>query len=329
MHGFLVELKFCDELPKSMWIIWGGVMDNISEELMGNIKTVTDNIISLIESGEPLPWESGFFVGKYGPYNLRSNEPYSLINSFYLNIVILNEKYSTPAFLTKKQASLLGGRVKDKEVPYLIIQHFSTGKKKNREEEELYYRYIGSKTCEVYNADQCEGLRKEPRPLASPIKRPFIKQFSRIEEADLFIRTINPTIKHRRMRGAKAFYDPTEDYIGIPFNPSTFRMPNSWYSTLFHELTHWTGHHSRCYRNQENYKGSEGFAKEELVAEFGAAILCDRFGVDYNLKYHASYIQHFHTLLKSEPHALIEAVFSAQKAIRYLDRVIKKATKRK
>lgn len=56
-----------------------------------------------------------------------------------------------------------------------------------------------------------------------------------------------------------------------------------YYATLFHELTHATGHHSRL--NREGIEqmagfGSPTYSREELIAEMGSAFLCGQTGID-------------------------------------------------
>jgi antirestriction protein ArdC len=91
-----------------------------------------------------------------------------------------------------------------------------------------------------------------------------------------------PEIKHGLDR---AFYSPSGDFVGIP-SPGQFKSGEDYYSVLFHELTHATGHESRL--NRKGVGGADGewsafgstpYAKEELVAEMGAAFLCGHAGI--------------------------------------------------
>ena len=85
--------------------------------------------------------------------------------------------------------------------------------------------------------------------------------------------------------GEHASYSPVADRVNMP-HPAIFETGQHYYSVLFHELTHSTGHASRL--NRKDVAGSDGewsafgstpYAKEELVAEMGAAFLCGQAGI--------------------------------------------------
>jgi antirestriction protein ArdC len=120
---------------------------------------------------------------------------------------------------------------------------------------------------------------------------------------------------------AKAFYSPSGDFVGMPAL-AEFKTAEDYYSVLFHELTHSTGHQSRL--NRKGVSGSEGnwsafgstpYAKEELVAEMGAAFLCGEVGIsertiDNSAAYVASWLQR----LKDDAKLVVQAAAQAQKA---------------
>ena len=83
--------------------------------------------------------------------------------------------------------------------------------------------------------------------------------------------------------------------------------------TALHELTHWTGHESRCKRDLSGAFGSSKYAFEELVAEMGSAFLCAEFGIAARLQ-HASYIANWIKVLKNDKRAIFRASSGAQKA---------------
>ena len=91
-------------------------------------------------------------------------------------------------------------------------------------------------------------------------------------------------------------------------------------STILHEFTHWTGHPSRLNRDMKGSFGSEDYAKEELVAELGSAILCQSLGLSIDGLQHNEYIGAWIKKLK-EPSGyqyLFRASAKAQKAVDYL-----------
>jgi antirestriction protein ArdC len=97
----------------------------------------------------------------------------------------------------------------------------------------------------------------------------------------------------------------------------TFMGADHFYSTIFHEVCHWTAHASRLDRDLKNRFGSRNYAGEELVAELGAAFLCAEFGFDGDLR-HAGYISHWIELLRADKRAFFTACSQASKAADYL-----------
>jgi len=100
--------------------------------------------------------------------------------------------------------------------------------------------------------------------------------------------------------------------------PEAFTSLDAYSATALHELTHWTGHESRCKREFGKRFGDQAYAAEELVAEIGSAFLCAFLGINSSLEHHASYVQHWRQLLKSDPRAIITAAGKAQAAADYV-----------
>ena len=91
------------------------------------------------------------------------------------------------------------------------------------------------------------------------------------------------------------------------------------YSTVAHELIHWTGHHTRLDRTFGKRFGDHTYAAEELVAELGAAFSCARLGLTNNPRDdHAKYLAHWLKVLKADPKALFTTAAAAQRAVTYL-----------
>ena len=146
----------------------------------------------------------------------------------------------------------------------------------------------------VFNIDQCEGLPEtagKPMRVRNPDTRDAL--------ADQFLRSTRADI---REDFAEAYYIPSRDFISMPAF-GAFKGADHFYGTLFHELTHWTGHKSRLDRDLKNRFGSRNYGAEELIAELGAAFLCAEFGFDGDLR-HAGYIEHWIELLKADKRAL-------------------------
>lgn len=146
--------------------------------------------------------------------------------------------------------------------------------------------------------------------------------FSSIEEAQRIVDGMSqrPDIKTGE---ARAYYSPSLDYINMPRN-ELFHSDEEFYSTLFHELTHSTGHASRLNRapvTKSAYFGSSDYSKEELVAEMGASFLCAEAGiVATTIDNSAAYIKGWIAALKSKDNRglVIQAAAAAQKAADFI-----------
>jgi antirestriction protein ArdC len=105
----------------------------------------------------------------------------------------------------------------------------------------------------------------------------------------------------------------------MPIKGAFTNVPN-YYSTLFHELTHWTGHVSRLDRlSKVAHFGNEEYSKEELVAEMGAAFLCAHTGIQNETESQsASYLASWIKVLKGDSKLALQAASSAQKATDYI-----------
>jgi len=120
--------------------------------------------------------------------------------------------------------------------------------------------------------------------------------------------------------GDAAFYAPSVDRIQLP-NKGTFNSEANYYATAFHELVHWTGAKHRLDRNLEKGRfGNPAYAFEELVAEMGAAFLCQDYGIQGELR-HAGYIQSWLKALRDDSKAVFKAAALAQKAADYLNQL--------
>jgi hypothetical protein len=131
--------------------------------------------------------------------------------------------------------------------------------------------------------------------------------------ADQFLLSTGADIREGH---GEAYYVPSRDFISMPAFEA-FKGADQFYNVAFHELSHWTGHRSRLYRDLKNRFGSRNYAGEELVAELGAAFLCAEFGFDSDLR-HAGYIEHWIELLKADKRAFFTACSQASKAADYL-----------
>ena len=163
----------------------------------------------------------------------------------------------------------------------------------------------------LFNVDQCDGLPIET------IESPPGAQ-SQLVESDAYQAIDALLASHSvevRFGGNDAFYDRHSDFIGMPERAA--HLPgDAYYSTLLHELTHWTGHPTRLNRPGIADIGSAE-AHEELIAEIGSAFLCAEFGIRNHLR-HEGLVLRWVRELGEDPKAMFKASSLAWKARCYL-----------
>jgi len=168
----------------------------------------------------------------------------------------------------------------------------------------------------VFNLDQCAGIPEDKIPVLEEKTR----EFNPIEEAEKIVAgyTRRPKIEHVESR---AYYRPASDLVNMP-KKELFKSDAEYYSTLFHELTHSTGHETRLNRSgitDLQGFGSHSYSKEELCAEFGAAYLCGESGiVDRTIENSSAYIQGWLKRLRSDKKFLVQAAAQGQKAVDFI-----------
>ncbi len=269
---------------------------------------VNKRITELLEEGT-VPWRKPW-LSTEGPRNLISKKPYRGINSFLLNA----SPYESDYWLTYKQTSDRGGQVRKGEKSTLVV----FWKWLDRKESEGVVESDGQERTgkipllryyNVFNLDQVDGIAPPQEPV---ITNPFTP----IEQAELIIENMKckPRIQYG---GNRAAYSPSFDLVKLP-NREAFKSPEEFYNTAYHELSHATGHLSRLGRKgilEPSYFGSHDYSQEELVAEFGASMLCGVSGIELQtIENSAAYIQGWLKVLKNDKKLLVHAAAQAQKS---------------
>lgn len=262
---------------------------------------ITDRVIALLEKGT-VPWQRPWQGGNQLPQNLISRKPYRGVNAFLLHAMA----YESPFWLTFNQAQALGGHVRkgEKSCPVVFWKWLDVEEAGNDKRRVPMLRYYSA-----FNVAQCEGI---DAPKSEIVTRPH----DPIAAAESIV-TGMPKRPEIKLGLEKAFYSPLADFVGMP-RPESFRTGEDYYSVLFHELTHSTGHESRLARkNLSEWQGfgSASYSKEELVAEMGAAFLCGHAGiVERTIDNSAAYVQSWLARLKNDSRLVVQAAAQAQKA---------------
>jgi antirestriction protein ArdC len=268
---------------------------------------VTDRIVSLLESGVA-PWRKTWKAVDV-PRSMSTGKPYKGLNVFMLMGTAMLEGYSSPFWGTFKAVKERGGNVRKGEKSTLVVfwKFIETKDKDTGEDRKIpFLRYFN-----VFNADQCDGLTGlgiEGNPASA----------NPIESAEALFESM-PKRPEVRFGGDRAFYSPGLDIVGLPLR-SSFDSAEAFYSTAFHELIHSTGHSARLNRPLEGVSfGDEGYSKEELIAEMGAAFLCAQAGIERETEDNAaSYLAGWISVLKGDPKMIVTAAGAAQKAADYV-----------
>ncbi|WP_419208241.1 ArdC family protein (plasmid) [Photobacterium leiognathi subsp. mandapamensis] len=271
---------------------------------------VTDRIISALENGvKPwaCPWDKTQQCDML-PVNFKTKAQYSGVNILLLWSETVEKGYSSPYWLTYKQAAELGGNVIKGQKGTAII-YYKLWEKKKRGRGGGKIPMLKSFT--VFNLDQIENIEKP----AVTVNEERIKnnELEIMPHVDNAILNTGAVINHL---GVRAFYSPSQDTITMPTH-DRFQSSSDYYATLLHELTHWTAHKSRLDRNLKGNFGSKDYAFEELVAELGAAFCCADLGVFGDVQ-HESYIASWLKALNNDKKYIFKAASLASKAHKFL-----------
>ncbi len=276
-------------------------------------EVITSRIIEKLEAGT-VPWHKPW-TGDGMPKNLITKKEYRGVNVFILSA----SGYESPYWVSYKQAQELGGSVRkgEKGTP-VVFWKWLTAKKENDETDEKNFPMLRYYT--VFHVSQCDGIDEKKIPALA--KR--YNEFERLEACEAITAAMpkRPEIHHKEQR---AYYSPTFDYVNMP-RPETFDHTEEYYSTLFHELTHSTGHTSRvnrkgidCPDGSWSSFGSAPYAKEELVAEMGAAFLCGVCQIENKtIDNSAAYIKSWLRRFKDDKKMVIMAAAQAKKAADFI-----------
>jgi antirestriction protein ArdC len=258
------------------------------------------------------PWQSE--SGSMLPLNLSSGRHYRGINVLLLTMQAMQCGYAHNRWMTYQQARALGAQVRKgesgTEVVFFKMHEFGAGAgdepSADRESDRKVIPLIRSFT--VFNAAQINDLPQALIPTPMPVH-----QWQACETAEAILATSGAEIRYG---GSRAYYSPSGDHIQLP-NRADFSTAADFSRVALHELTHWTGHTSRCNRVLSARAHIEAYAFEELIAELGSAFLTDHCGLPGALQ-HASYIESWLKALRNDKRLIFTAAAQAQKAADFL-----------
>ncbi len=275
--------------------------------------TITNQILADMEKGI-LPWNRSWNGSSSLPLRW-TGESYSGINILMLWATSMCKGYSAPTWMTFNQALELGAAVRKGEKGTTVVYAGALLKSEDAgqgDEDARMIHYL--KRYTVFNVAQIDGL-PERFHQAGTVQE-FNNPDARNAAADAFFTATGAQIE---TKGHQPAYFPAADKIEMPAF-ADFKTAEDYYSTLSHELTHWTGHTSRLARAIKSHRDSiQDYAKEELVAELGAAFLCAELGISSEPRAdHAAYLQNWIQALKNDKKFIFSAASQASRAMDYL-----------
>ncbi len=277
---------------------------------------VTNKIVADLENGNRtwlMPWNAEHLSERITKPLRHNGQAYQGMNIILLWAASVEQGYSSNIWMTFKQAKELNAHVRKGSKGETVVYANTLTKTEeldNGEEVDVTIPYMKGYT--VFNVEQIEGLPEHYYSKPEPVN----PDISRDEALERFFATTEAEIRHG---GNQAYYAVHDDYVQMPFI-ECFRDAESYYATLAHEMTHWTRHPDRLYRDFGRKRwGDEGYAREELVAELGSAFLCAELGITPEVREdHAGYIHSWLKVLKNDKRAIFSAAAHAQRAVDHL-----------
>ena len=295
---------------------------NVTER---ELKILVDNVATAMTK-DSYKWKKSW-IEAGSPFNYATGEAYSGVNYLSLNFAMVNKGYKHNQWLTYKQLKKLGGELKNNSWNYIYKFGSYGAKDENgkpkikdgKQQLKFYFRCFV-----VYNIANTS--------LEAKIVEKKSTQYS-VDEIEAFIDRVNNNdvrIKTDSTNGC--YYSPSYDWVHM-VNKSNFidtkdaNATEHYYSTLFHELVHATGHQKRLNRFEDTKSmkfldGKEHYAYEELVAELGSMLFASKYNLSVESTVredHIAYLQSWIKALRSEDGTklLTSAAAKAAKAFGY------------
>jgi antirestriction protein ArdC len=296
-------------------------MSTVSRKKPDVYQIITDKILEALDKGT-VPWRKPWRGGSAGqPKSLATRKPYSGVNVWLLTMSAQAAGYTSPYWVTYKKAQELGGQVRKGEKSTIAVFWKCYKKEKTNDAGAIVNDdYWVVKYYRLFNVDQCDNLDPNKLPVdAVPVDEKEL-DFEPVTACESIVANMpkRPEITHSGER--RAYYRPSKDEVHMP-DKKHFENEPLYYSVLFHELGHSTGHSIRLNRKESGVAafGSANYGKEELVAEFASCMLCGIAGIESaTIENSASYIDGWSKAIKKNLKLVMQAASAGQKAADYI-----------
>lgn len=270
---------------------------------------ITDKMIEQLENGKT-PWHKPWDATVGGAISHGSGKPYSLINQFILG--------RDGEWLTFKEVEKEGGHIrKGEKASFVVFWKRYEIEEENEEGEKVVKTIPVLRFYNVFHISQVDGVQPKFEG-----KEHEVHAVAKADEivAKYFERETVKLLNEKE--SDRAFYAPGKDIVNVP-TMKQYADTEEYYSTLFHEMVHSTGHKSRLARPEvmgATFFGSCDYSREELVAEMGAAFLCAQAGIDGEKVFNnsAAYLRSWLRALKNDKKMIVFAASRAEAAARYI-----------
>jgi len=288
--------------------------DDLKKELY---KNVTAALVEQMEQGVAI-WQQPWVTSKvYQPQNGASGRLYNGFNRMYLGFLQMDMFDSNdPRWFTFTNVKDLGGKVKKGSKSTIVVYNApATTEVENESTGEVETKtWWNVKYYKVFHATQVEGLPEYDVESEAPVQPDSDEDYEGLGMLDAWCHN---NLHSYEYGGNKACYITSMDTIQMPM-PDMFKR-QSWYAqTLAHEIIHATGAEKRLNRLEKTGFGTDTYAKEELIAEFGAAMLCGGLDIPTDMEQSAAYLKGWAKRCKDEPGLLISAANMAEKAVDFV-----------
>jgi len=311
----------------------GKVLERYAELMIDKIRQMS--------AGE---WQKPWFTPRAGlPQNI-SGRPYNSMNRLMLYMEMDRMGYTLPVFMTFRQLKdenlmvTKGSHALPVTFYDITVKHKTTGEKISFDDykslpelqKQEYKVTPFMKHFYVFNIDQTDFKEKYPERYEGMRVR-----FSGPAVADNVKGNRNPwldkMIKEQKWLCPielkvqdRAYYSPSKDRIVLP-TPGQFKDMESFQMTALHEIAHSTGHSSRLDRGLHHPFGTCGYAREEIIAEFTAAVTGRDLGIAVTpRKENAQYLKSWLSNLKEDPGYVMSVLREAGKASAMIEESVEK-----
>lgn len=267
-------------------------------------------LVAVMEAGVN-PWRKPWRAEQGHHRNPVSGAVYSGANPIVLELAMCVRGTDLPLWVGYGQAKSRGWHPRKGSKAALILRpEIHKRQEVDSEGQTVEVIWTTYRTANVFNLADLEGEGLSRAIDAAIGAVPARPEPERLEAAEAVLREweVQPSFG-----GARAFYMPSSDAICLPA-PDRFETAAAFVATWSHEAIHSTGHKTRLNRDLSGRMGSASYAREELLAELGAFLLCRRLEVDSCAENHASYLSHWVQILRESPRVLLKVLSDARKA---------------